>query len=90
MRAYINNIIIFNQIEKDYIIYLRIILNIINKYHIYISTNKSFFNYSFIKSFGYIEDGEEVSYINDYTAASKQIRFFKMLEALEIYNKIIS
>ncbi|KAK3396931.1 hypothetical protein B0T20DRAFT_356848, partial [Sordaria brevicollis] len=63
--VYINDIIIFNKSEKEYLTYLQIVFNIINEYYIYIGANKSFIKYLSIKFLKYIINKEGISKINN-------------------------
>ncbi|KAL0472657.1 hypothetical protein QR685DRAFT_439022, partial [Neurospora intermedia] len=69
VRTYINNIIIFNNTQEEYLVYLTIIIDLLNKYYIYISTNKSSIKYPSILLLSSIIDREGYKRTEDYIKA---------------------
>ena len=51
---YLNNILIYFKLGKDYYIYIRIIIKRLRKYKLYIKLNKCFFNIKEVEFLGFI------------------------------------
>jgi Reverse transcriptase (RNA-dependent DNA polymerase) len=51
---YLNNILIYSKLRKDYYTYIRIIIKRLRKYKLYIKLNKCFFNVKEVEFLGFI------------------------------------
>jgi hypothetical protein len=57
---YLNNILIYSKLEEDHYTYIRIIIERLKKYKLYIKLSKYFFNIKKIEFLGFIIDFIEV------------------------------
>ena len=60
MHIYIDDIVIFSNTFKEYLEYLEVILKLLNKNQLKITTNKSFIGYNAVKLLRYIIDGDSL------------------------------
>jgi hypothetical protein len=51
---YLNNILIYSKLEKDYYTYVRIIIERLRKYKLYTKLSKYFFNVKEVEFLGFI------------------------------------
>jgi hypothetical protein len=51
---YLNNILIYSKLKKDYYTYIRIIIKRLKKYKLYIKLSKCFFNIEEVEFLGFI------------------------------------
>jgi hypothetical protein len=51
---YLNNILIYSKLRKDYYTYIRIVIERLRKYKLYIKLSKYFFNIKEIEFLGFI------------------------------------
>ncbi|AEO65302.1 uncharacterized protein THITE_2046114, partial [Thermothielavioides terrestris NRRL 8126] len=68
---------------KEYLKYIKIVLDILDKVYVYISVEKSFIAYLLVRLLGYIVNSEGVAKIDDRIAIFKKLKFPNTLETLE-------
>ena len=85
VKAYIDDIVVFSSSPKEHLKYLKIVLEIIDKARLYISTPKSFAGYPVVRLLGYIVNGEGTAKTDDWIAAFKKLKFPNTLDDLEHY-----
>jgi hypothetical protein len=51
---YLNNILIYSKLKKDYYAYIRIVIKRLRKYKLYIKLSKYFFNIKEVEFLGFI------------------------------------
>ncbi|AEO63650.1 uncharacterized protein THITE_2042885, partial [Thermothielavioides terrestris NRRL 8126] len=83
--TYIDDIIIASKDIEEYLKYIKIVLNILDKVYIYISIEKSFVAYLSVRLLGYIVNSEGIAKIDDRITVFKKLKFPNTLEALEQY-----
>ncbi|KAK3498109.1 hypothetical protein B0T13DRAFT_399176, partial [Neurospora crassa] len=71
--GYINNIIIFSNITKDYLKYLEIIFKLFKKINLNIVLKKSFITYLLNRLLSYYIDGLGITIITDYIVTIRNI-----------------
>jgi hypothetical protein len=54
MVIYLNNILIYSKLKEDYYTYIRIIIERLRKYKLYIKLSKCFFNIKEVEFLGFI------------------------------------
>ncbi|AEO71785.1 uncharacterized protein THITE_2058892, partial [Thermothielavioides terrestris NRRL 8126] len=70
---------------KEYLKYVKTVLNILNKVYVYISVEKSFIAYLSVRLLSYIVNGEGVAKIDNRITIFKKLKFPNTLETLEQY-----
>ncbi|AEO70772.1 uncharacterized protein THITE_2057917, partial [Thermothielavioides terrestris NRRL 8126] len=80
---YIDNIIIVSKNIEEYLRYIEIFLNILNKVYIYILVEKSFITYLLVRLLSYIVNSEEVAKIDDKITIFKKLKFSNTFNTLE-------
>ncbi|AEO63953.1 uncharacterized protein THITE_2039201, partial [Thermothielavioides terrestris NRRL 8126] len=80
---YIDDIIIASKNIEEYLKYIKIVLDILNKVYVYILVEKSFIAYLLVKLFSYIVNGERVAKMDDRIAIFKKLKFPNILKTLE-------
>ena len=85
VRAYIDDIVVFSSSPKEHLKHLKIVLEIIDKARLHISTPKSFAGYPTVRLLGYIVNGEGTAKTDDRIAAFKKLKFPNTLDNLEYY-----
>ncbi|AEO66688.1 uncharacterized protein THITE_2049337, partial [Thermothielavioides terrestris NRRL 8126] len=85
---YIDDIIIANKNIKEYLKYIKTVLNILDKVYIHISIEKSFVAYPSVRLLSYIVNGEGVAKIDNRIAIFKKLKFPNTLKTLEQYLSI--
>ncbi|AEO67521.1 uncharacterized protein THITE_2051073, partial [Thermothielavioides terrestris NRRL 8126] len=86
--AYIDDIIIVNKNIEEYLKYIKIVLDILDKVYVYISIEKSFVAYLLVRLLSYIVNGKGVAKIDDRIAIFKKLKFPDTLKTLEQYFSI--
>ena len=87
--TYIDDILVFSDNIEEYLKYLRIVLNILNKARVYISPSKSFAAFLLIQLLGFNIDRIIVIRITNYIKAFRKLSFLNTLGSLEIYLSIV-
>ncbi|AEO53445.1 hypothetical protein MYCTH_2049886, partial [Thermothelomyces thermophilus ATCC 42464] len=85
VRVYIDDIIIFNKIEEEYLEYLYTIYKILDKAHIYIGIAKSFIRYLAIRLLRYIINDKGITKTDNHITTFKKLKFLDTLDSLEHY-----
>ncbi|AEO63428.1 uncharacterized protein THITE_2041779, partial [Thermothielavioides terrestris NRRL 8126] len=81
--TYIDDIIIASKNIEEYLKYVEIVLNILDKVYVYISIEKSFIAYLSVRLLSYIVNSEEVAKIDDRIAIFKKLKFSNTFKTLE-------
>ena len=84
---FIDNIVIFSNIFKDYNRYLRTVFSLFEKKSININPKKSFINYLSVELFGFYIDTFNIHFTEDRIQGFRQLEFPAILKALETYLK---
>ena len=85
VRVYIDDIVVFSLSFEEYLKYLKIVLEIIDKARLYISVPKSFAGYLAVRLLGYIVNREGTAKTDNRIAAFKKLKFPNTLDDLEYY-----
>ena len=89
-RCYINNIIVFFRIAKEYFQHLKTIFAFFAHFKIILKLKKSYLNYLLIILFKQRVNNFKFITIEKRITIIKKIRLLKSLKALEIYLEIIN
>src|SRR6266566_1452509 len=87
---FIDDVIIFSDIFKDYNRHLRTVFSLFEKKSININPEKLFIDYPSVELFGFYIDTFDIHSIKDRIQSFHQLEFPATLKALEIYLKAIS
>ena len=83
--AFIDDMVIFLDIFKDYNKYLETVFSLFEKKSININLEKSFINYLSVELFGFYVDALDIYFTEDCIQGFRQLEFLATLKALETY-----
>src|SRR2546427_13290808 len=89
-RCYIDDIIIFSKILKDYLGHLNIIFSLFNEIGICLKDTKTYLGYSSIILLGQRVDGFRLTTLEKRIAAIRELKFPETLKDLETYLDFIN